>query len=152
MSTYNPFEHFDELVFTNVWAAGPWGIAAQPTTMLPDGHVVPTAVAGHPETITYWLKDDAGVCQQITHAQQFVQDLWLHAAYGKALDNETNLLLTSQNLSEDFHLTVAQFVDAALSMPKVVASIVAAGYTADQVIAYAEAERPDVMLVGVPTA
>lgn len=147
---FNPFAHMDELVASNIFGGPLFGLAWQDTVTLPSGQVVPSAVPGHPDSVTFWLPTN-GVYHEITPDQAFAQSLWLHAAYGVPLIDFNSP--TDQTLGfgdPTYHLTDAGLKTAILGMPELVAKIEAAGVTEQQVYDYAHANAPTIMLVGQP--
>lgn len=145
---FNPFEHFGELVYNNIDGGPIFGLSHHDTIPLPDGHMVASAVEGHPETLTYWM-NTGGSIQQITETQGFAQGLWLHFAYGAELPGAHSLFGDLLGLSHELHVSDQDLVTAIMGMPELLGRIVAAGVTQEQVLAYAHAEAPEVMLVGV---
>lgn len=146
---FNPFAHMDELVFSNVFGGLWFGVPPQDTVTAPDGSVIPAAVQGHPDTITYWFPTN-GVYQQITPTQAFAEHLWLHAAYGIPVGDTNMPLLQQIGLGYQLQVTDQQLEAAVLAMPSLLSKVIAAGVTEQQVLAYAHAEAPDVMIVGQP--
>jgi hypothetical protein len=150
MDPFNPFEHFDDLVCSNVDGGVIFGMPWRPIVTLPSGQPIPSAVPNHPDTITYWLDGADGVYHQITPAQAFVQEVWLHAMFGASLLTSPVPALDAQGLNPAQHFTVAEFTAGVMSMPKVLQTIEDAHLSAAQVLAYVEAEAPGVVLVGQP--
>jgi hypothetical protein len=147
---FNPFEHMNEMPFSNIFGGPLFGLPWQDTVMFPNGQTAPSAIPGQPDTVAYWLPDATGTYHQITHDQEFAQLLWLHAAYGAPLPGSAS----SPDLAKigfalpDYHLSDAALEAAVLSMPDLLAKVAATGVTEQQVLAYAHAEAPDVMIVG----
>jgi hypothetical protein len=150
---FNPFEHYAELVFTNIDGGPAFGLSPHATVALPDGQQVTPASPGHPETITYWLKGEDGQYHQGTHEQAFVQDLWLHFAYGAELIEQGSWpWLQAQGLMAPA-ITFDVMRAAIMERPDILGDIVSRGYSEAQVWAYAQSEAPNIVeLIGVPHA
>jgi hypothetical protein len=123
---FNPMQHMTELVVVNVYGGALFGLPDPGFVHLPDGQVVPSTGAG-PQT--YWLSV-GGVYTQVSEAQAFVQDLWLHYAYGKSM---TDLYEGS--------VTAEEFQEALYSMPNNVDDQVSQ-FDAATIVGYAQQEAP----------
>jgi hypothetical protein len=153
MATFSPFEHQNELVFTNQFGDGYYVPPIPDTVKLPDGTSIATAIPGEPGTLTFWLPDSGGAYHEITRDQAFVQSIYLHFLYGApVLDPIETQSLHNLQLDSPYHVTVDALRGAFLAMPTVMNLIAQDHFTADQVLAYVEAEAPGVVLVGMSAA
>lgn len=135
---YDPLQHFDELVMTNIDG----GVLMH--------HPVPAAAFFHPETLTYWLKVD-GAYQQVSQDMAYVQNLWLTFTYGAPMYAWRDEALDLIGLSHDYNGTPDAMRAAVMQMPVVLQTIRDGGYTEQQVWDYAVHEAvPGIVLVGVP--
>jgi hypothetical protein len=146
---FNPFEHLTELVFDNLPGGPPFVDPPRETITLLDGQIVPAAVPGHASTLSLYLMSD-GHMQPATNDQGFAQELWLHYAYGADVSAWLTTIYNGLAIPSEpgYHLSDAALKSAIYSMPALLATLDAAGFTEQQVLAYAHAEAPDVMLVG----
>lgn len=78
---YNPFEHLDDAIFSNMFGGLLFGLPNAATVNI-GGEVVPSATPFHPETVRYYLEDVSGDIVEVTHDQVLIQQAFLHAAYG----------------------------------------------------------------------
>lgn len=152
--SFNPFAHFDELVFTNVDGGPLLGMPIRDKVHLPDGQDIAAAVPFHPETITHWIMEPDHAYHQITGEQAFAQNLWLHFAYGADISPQTPdaihaLGFVESTLGNHFTITAQGLMNAIETMPTHLADILTQ-YTAQQIVDYAVYEAPDVVLVGQP--
>lgn len=150
MTTFNPFEHLGELVSTNAFGDG-YDVPPIPATMkLSDGTSIATAIPGEPGTLTFWLPDAGSAFHEITRDQAFVQAIYLHFEYdAPVVDPIEAAALHNLQLDSPYHVTADALRGAFLSMPTAMNAIEVNHFSADQVLAYVEAEAPGVVLVGV---
>jgi hypothetical protein len=146
---FNPFEHLSEMVFDNLPGGPPFQDPPRATVTLFDGQIVPAAMPGDPSTLSLWLMTDSHL-HQATNDQGFAQELWLHYAYGADVSAWLTTIYNGLGIPSQpgYHLTDAALKTAIYSMPTLLATLDADGFTEQQVLAYAHAEVPDVMLVG----
>jgi hypothetical protein len=144
--SFDPFAQSNEIVYTNLSVA-PWS----PTTLIPNGPEVARAVTGQPGTLTFWLQNASGEMQQITHAQEYAHDLYLHWAFGMQLPDWNSAWMQAQGLGQPFHMTDAELLGAFHTMPVLPSDAAALGSLTDaQVTAYAHWAAPEVMIFGQP--
>jgi hypothetical protein len=148
---FNPFEHMDESVFDNLPGGPPFQEPPRETVTLFDGQIVPAAVPGDASSLSLYLMSN-GHMHQATNDQGFAQELWLHFAYGADVSAWLTTMYNGLGISPEpgYHLTDAALKAAVYSMPTLLATLDAAGYTEQQVLDYAHAEAPNVMIVGQP--
>lgn len=150
---FNPFEHWDELPRTNIHGGELFGIPRPDTIALPDGQVIPTYIPFQPESITHWLKGSDGAYHQITAEQSFAQALWLHFAYGMELGAPSPEVAAmreqaAQQLGTSYKITAEALLEAIATMPTNLSDILQQ-YTAQEIVAYAVHEAPDIVIVGI---
>lgn len=142
--------------------------------MRPDGVMVPSAVVGSSDEVTYWIPRDGGYVQ-VNDKEAAAYSDWLlndmaateklnaeRAAEKIALDAAAKAQSFVSGLVDHFTAGSAMVVDdglritqdamreAVLSLPNVMQTITAGGYSEAQVWAYAQAEAPwAVDLVGI---
>lgn len=149
---FNPLEHLDHLVYSNIDRLALHGYPAQDPVMFPGGFYVPAA--RHPEAITYWLQDGASY-RQISDDQAFAQNLWLHFKFGASMVDAQAAQLAAAGLVDTDYRSITQDAmrEAVMSLPHVLETITAGGYSEAEVWAYTQAEAGwAVQLTGVPGA
>lgn len=145
---FNQFEHISELVFDNLPGGPPFQEPPRATVTLFDGQTVPAAVPGDASSLSLYLMS-GGHMQPVTNDQGFAQEMWLHFAYGADVSAWLTAIYNGLSIPQSsYHVTDAAFVAAVHSTPALLANIEARGFTDQQVVAYAHAEAPDVMLIG----
>jgi hypothetical protein len=149
--SFNPFEHIDELVFSNLPGGPPFQEPPRETVTLWDGQVVPAAIPGDPSTLTLYLMS-GGHQQAVTNAQGFAQELWLQYAYGADVETWLSTMYDGLGIPHQpgYHLTDTDLKAAILATPTLLGKITGAGFTEQQVLDYAHAVAPEVMIVGQP--
>lgn len=146
----NPFEHISELVFDNLPGGPPFQEPPRATVTLFDGQTVAAAVPGDASSLSLYLMSD-GHLQPATNDQGFAQEMWLHFAYGADVSAWLTTIYHGLGIPQSsYHVDDAALLSAVHSTPTLLANIDAAGFTDQQVIAFAHAEAPDVMIVGQP--
>lgn len=154
---FNPFTQYSLMTFSNIWgmtpgfeAINPWA----PSFMMGNRTLVNTAIPQQQGTVTYWMQDTGGQYQPVSEAQAFTQDLWLHFSFDKPVVYEPVLASAArQGLTVYDDITIDAMREAVLSMPHVLETITAGGYTEADVWAYTQHEAPwAVEVVGVPPA
>jgi hypothetical protein len=146
---FNPFEHWDELVFSNVYGGPAFGLPHKETIALPGGQIVDTATPGHPETITFWMRSDSGLFHQVSEDQAFAQSLWLNFAYGASTYLGYNRAAADLlGLYHEYHVTPAALLAAIDQTPILSAALEARGYSDADVLAYVADVAPGVLIVG----
>lgn len=144
---FNPFDHIEELVFDNLPGGPPFQNPPRATVTLWDGRIVPAAIPGDASSLSLYLMS-GGHLQRATNDQGFAQELWLHYAYGADLSAWFAAIYNGLDIPPGYHLTDAALKAAVYSMPNLLATLDADGFTEQQVYAYAHTEVPDVMIVG----
>lgn len=151
---WNPFDHLYELAIRNTLTASPYPDPWPTHITFHGGQVIPAAVPGRPETVTFWLAD-GGTYHQITREQAFAQELWLRFSYDAPAPapDADDAALVALGWATDFRITQAAMREAVLSMPHILETIAEGGYSEADVWSYTQHEAPwAVDLVGVPPA
>lgn len=127
----------------------------QPTVVLPDGQAVPSAVPGQPETVSYWIRGTGTSYYEVDADQAFVHQLWMHFEHGAPgpLPESEFWAMTKLGLAREYSVSLDAMREAVLSLPHVLETITAGGYSEADVWAYTQHEAPwAVDLVGVAPA
>lgn len=151
----NPWEHLSSAPLGNVDGGPLFGDPWEPTVTFWNGQTVASAIPGQLETLTHWLYDGSdGVFHQITRDQAFVQQLWLHFRFEQSAPLPETPESSYGRLGfadVGYRITLDEMRTAVMNLPHVLADIVGADVTEEQVWAYTQAEAPwAVDLVGVP--
>jgi hypothetical protein len=141
---FNPFDHLSEMPYANVDAGVLFGLAPKSTMLLPDSQSIATALQGHPETVTYWMPSGTGY-HQITEDQDFVNNLWLHFAYGAGVSDFNTPGMQALGLAHEYHITPDAMRAAVMGLPAVLNAIVSSGVTEAQVWDYAHWVAPEIV-------
>jgi hypothetical protein len=108
----------------NIWTDG----EPRPDTMLLEGLEVPTAI--DPASVTYWLES-----RQVSEAQAFAQDLWLHFTFGKPLvQDHLQAAAEQQGLTVYAGITPEQLVDAIATLQQPWTADVMGRYSPDEIV------------------
>jgi hypothetical protein len=146
---FNPFEQYNLMPLTNVWGLSHLGTLSAPrpdSFMLGNQTEVNTATPGDQGTVSYWMQGDGGQYHQVTQAQAFAQDLWLHFEFGKPIAYDGQIQAAhEQGLEVYAGITHDALIAAAHNMQ----SVAEAGFTDAEIWAYAQHEAPTVTIVGV---
>jgi hypothetical protein len=154
MSAFNPFEHYAALPFNNIWSAYIGDVLIQPRAdvfMMGGKTEVATAIPDQQSSVTYWMLGADDEYHQVSEAQAFAQDLWLHFAFGKPVVFGGILDAAAlQGLTVYEGITPEQLVEAIATLDQSWRAAIMASYTPDQIVAYAESAAPAMIdLVGV---
>jgi len=146
---FNPLEHLDKLVYSNIDRLALSGYGAQDQIMFPGSFFV--APATQPAAIAYWLQDGSAY-RQISDDQAFVQNLWLHFTLDASMvDAQAEQIATAGLVDADYRsISLDAMREAILSLPHVLDTITDGGYSEADVWAYTQHEAPwAVDLVGI---
>lgn len=151
----DPFSLHNDFVQLNVDSSPLFPLLQQewrPAVTLPDGQVVPSAVIGQPETVTYWIRGTGTNFYQINEDQAFAHTLWMHFNYGvpAPLPEVDYWVMAALGLAREYSVSLGAMREAVMSMPHVLETITAGGYSEAGVWAYTQAEAPwAVKLIGI---